>query len=90
MVAMTPEIDGKKYLTVAQAVQEMGCSEAWVRTLIGRNGFPGAKRLGLRLWLIPAREVTKARDQLTTRAKGKRHLAARPLAAREKKPTRRG
>jgi excisionase family DNA binding protein len=85
MVAMTPQkIDGGEYLTVAEAVELMGCSEAWVRTLLGRGKLPGARRIGQRVWLIPHSAATEARDALTTRSLGKQHLAKRPASSRKK------
>jgi hypothetical protein len=84
MVAMTPQkLDSGEYLTVLEAVERMGCSEAWVRTLLGRGLLPGARRVGQRVWLIPTAAADKAKDDLTTRAKGKRHLAKRPAAKRK-------
>ena len=85
MVAMTPQkLDGGEYLTVLEAVERMGCSEAWVRTLLGRGLIPGARRIGQRVWLIPASSAERARDGLTTRSLGKQHLAKRPAAKRKK------
>lgn len=83
MVAMA-EIEPGKYFTVAEAVKHMGCSEAWVRTLLGAGKLRGAKRIGQRVWLIPEAAATEAKAGLTTRAKGKRHLAKRPAAKRKK------
>lgn len=84
MVAMA-DIEKGRYLTVAEAVEHMGCSEAWVRTLLGRGELLGAKRIGQRVWLIPEAAATRARDGLTTRAKSKRHMAKRPAAKRKPK-----
>lgn len=85
MVAMSPQkIDGGEYLTVAEAVDVMGCSEAWVRTLLGRGKLVGARRIGQRVWLIPRSAATEARDALTTRSLGKQHLAKRPASSRKK------
>jgi hypothetical protein len=85
MVAMTPQkLDSGEYLTVLEAVELMGCSEAWVRTLLGRGLLPGARRIGQRVWLIPKTAATEAKDALSTRATGKRHLAKRPAAKRKK------
>lgn len=83
MLAMAEDLPQGKYLTVADAVEHMGCSEAWVRTLLGAGKLRGAKRFGKRVWLIPEASATEARDALTTRAKSKRHLAKRPLAKRK-------
>ena len=85
---MTPQkIDGGEYLTVAEAVEVMGCTQGWVRHLLGSGQIPGARRIGQRVWLIPAAAARQARDGLTTRSVGKKHLAKRPLAKR-KKPSR--
>ena len=89
---MTPQkLDGGEYLTVLEAVERMGCSEAWVRTLLGRGLLPGATRIGQRVWLIPKAAATEAKDGLTTRSLGKQHLAKRPAAKRKtaKKASRR-
>lgn len=82
---MTPQkLDGGEYLTVAEAVEVMGCSEGWVRTLLGQEKIPGARRIGQRVWLIPAQAARAVRDSLTTRSVGKKHLAKRPAASRKK------
>jgi len=83
MIAMADFAPGK-WLTVSEAVEYMGCSEAWVRTLLGAGKLRGAKRIGQRVWLIPEAAATEAKAGLTTRAKGKRHLAKRPAAKRKK------
>jgi excisionase family DNA binding protein len=85
MVCMSPhKIDGGEYLTVAEATEVMGCSEGWIRHLLGEGLLPGARRIGQRVWLIPAQAAKAARDGLTTRSGGKKHLAKRPLAKRRK------
>lgn len=82
---MTPQkIDGGEYLTVAEATEVMGCTEGWVRTLLGAGRIPGARRIGQRVWLIPTAAAKAARDGLTTRSVGKKHLAKRPAAKRKK------
>lgn len=81
---MMQRLDGGEYLTVAEAVEVMGCTEGWIRSLLGRNLLPGARRVGQRVWLIPAAAAREARDNLTTRANAKRHLAKRPAAKRKK------
>ena len=82
MVALTHQLPAGKYLTVADAVDAMGCTDGWVRLLI-RTGKLEAVQVGKRAYLIPERAVQAARDGLTTRSNGKRHLAARPLADRK-------
>jgi excisionase family DNA binding protein len=84
MVAMTPQkIDGGEYLTVAEAVEFMGCTDGWVRILL-REGKLRGRRIGERVWLIPVEAAREARDALTTRAVGKKHLAKRPAASRKR------
>ena len=78
------EFETGTYLTVADATAYMGCSEAWVRTLLARGGLKGARKVGQRVWLIPESAAREARDNLTTRATSKRHLAKRPAASRKK------
>ena len=87
MICMTQRIDGGEYLTVAEAVGVMGCTEGWIRHLLGEGKLPGARRIGQRIWLIPAQAAKAARDGLTTRSAGKKHLARRP-ASKRKKPGR--
>lgn len=88
MVAMTPQkLDGGEYLTVSEAVELMGCTDGWVRILLREGRIKGAKRIGQRVWLIPTAAAREARDALTTRSVGKKHLAKRP-AAKRKKPRR--
>ena len=85
MVCMAPQkLDGGEYLTVAEATEVMGCTQGWVRHLLGEGKLPGARRIGQRVWLIPASAAKAARDGLTTRSVGKKHLAKRPRAARKK------
>jgi excisionase family DNA binding protein len=85
MAAVAPQkIDSGEYLTVAEAVEVMGCTEGWIRHLLGEGKLPGARRIGLRVWLIPTAAAKAARDGLSTRSVGKKHLAKRPAAARKK------
>lgn len=81
---MVQKIDGGEYLTVAEAVEVMGCTEGWVRHLLGEDKLPGARRIGQRIWLIPVAAARDARDNLTTRANAKKHLAKRPASSRKK------
>jgi excisionase family DNA binding protein len=88
MIAVAPQkIDSGEYLTVAEAVEVMGCTEGWIRHLLGEGKLPGARRIGLRVWLIPTAAARAARDGLSTRSVGKKHLAKRPAAKRAKKKT---
>lgn len=80
---MAHMIDGVEYLTIAEAVDYMGCTDGWVRMLL-RNKKLRGKQIGQRLWLVTRESAAEVRDNLTTRAKGKRHLAQRPAALRKK------
>jgi hypothetical protein len=62
----------------------MGCTDGWVRILLREGKLPGARRIGQRVWLIPTSAAKQARDALTTRSVGKKHLAKRPAAKRKK------
>lgn len=78
---MPHDVDGTEYLTIAEAVEVMGCTDGWVRALLSRGELVGRK-IGQRLWLVSAASARRARANLTTRANGKRHLAKRPAAKR--------
>jgi excisionase family DNA binding protein len=85
MVSMSPQkIDGGEYLTVSEAVDVMGCTDGWVRILLRQGKIAGARRIGQRVWLIPTSAAEKARDALTSRSVGKKHLAKRPAVSRKK------
>ena len=81
---MPHNIDGVEYLTIAEAVQYMGCTDGWIRYLLRETDKLERRKIGQRLWLVSKASATQARDTLTTRAKGKKHLAKRPAAARKK------
>ena len=83
MIAMPHTIDGEPHMTIAETVEFMGCTDGWVRALL-REGRLRGKQLGKRLWLVSVSSATEARDALTTRATGKKHLAKRPAAKRKK------
>lgn len=79
---MVHDIEGGKYLTIAEAVAHIGCTDGWVRHLI-RTGQLEVRRLSERVQLVPLAAADRARDGLTTRANAKRHLAKRPAAKRK-------
>lgn len=83
MVALTEKFGTGEWLTVSEAVEYMGCTDGWVRVLLRDGKLPGAKRIGQRIWLIPVAAATEARDNLSTRANAKKHLAKRPAARRK-------
>lgn len=80
---MVHDIQGGKYLTIAEAVTHIGCTDGWVRHLI-RTGKLEVRKLSERVQLVPLTAADRARDGLTTRANAKRHLAKRPAAGRKK------
>lgn len=84
MVSMAHTLEGGTYLTIAEAVSYMGCTDSWLRHLI-RTGKLKVRRLSERVQLIPVGEADRVKESLTTRSSGKRHLAERPRVAR--KPT---
>jgi len=84
------------YYTVGQAVDVIGCTDGWIRTLIRTGKLPAVSAAG-RAYLIHESDALAARDSLTTRSNAKRHLAVRPLADRKpaarkprRKPARKG
>lgn len=80
---MAYNIDGVDYLTIPEAVDFMGCTDGWVRTLC-RRGRLESRMMGQRLRLVAKKSAAEVRDSLTTRANGKKHLARRPASARKK------
>jgi hypothetical protein len=83
MVSMAHDIDGQPYLTIAEAVAHMGCTDGWVRYLLRSKKLRG-RLIGKRLWLVSLESANEQKDALTSRAKGKKHLAQRPAATRKK------
>lgn len=85
---MAHNIDGEEYLTIAEAVDYMGCTDGWIRHLLRKKdkdkGKLEGRQIGRRLWLVKKSSATRIREELTTRATGKRHLAKRPAALRKK------
>lgn len=81
---MAETVDGQRHLTIAETVAYMGCTDGWVRKLL-RTGKLRGRRIGQRLWLVLEASAKQARDELTTRSSGKRHLAQRPAADRKPK-----
>jgi len=87
MIRMAHNIDGVEYLTIAEAVEFIGCTDGWVRHLLrgeSQHVKLEGRQIGKRLWLVNKASAARARDALTTRANGKRHLTKRPAAARRK------
>ncbi len=80
---MVHKLEGGEYLTIAETVQHMGCTDSWVRHLI-REGKLNVRTFSERVKLVPLAEAERAKDALTTRANAKKHLAKRPAAKRKK------
>lgn len=83
MVAMAHKIEGGEYLTIAETVAHMGCTDSWVRQLI-RSGKLHVRTFSERVKLVPLAEANRAKEALSTRATAKKHMAKRPAAARRK------
>lgn len=63
----------KEWITVAEAVDLAGCTEGYIRRLLGEND----KRLrgwkaGARAWLVSREDILELRKSLTTRSVGRR------------------
>lgn len=79
---MPHKIDGQDYLTIAEAVDFMGCTDGWVRLLLRDDKLRG-RRIGQRLWLVSLESAREQRDALTSRSSGKKSKAVRPAASRK-------
>jgi hypothetical protein len=82
MVCMA--IPDKEWLTTDKAAEIAGCTEGWLRLLLGR----GDKRLegwkiGQRAWLVSRTSLEAFRGTLTSRSVGKRQ-ATKKVAKRKK------
>jgi excisionase family DNA binding protein len=79
MVVASPD---KEWLTVAEAAEAAGCTQGWIRLLLGRGDLAGWKA-GERAWLVRAAAVRDLRAELTSRSVGKRDT--RPASAKRRK-----
>ena len=64
----------KEWVTVAEAVELAGCTEGYLRRLLGEGDtrLRGWKA-GARAWLVKREDVLELRQQLTTRSNARRH-----------------
>lgn len=69
---MPQQIGAVTYLSVEEAVREMGCTDGWVRLLCREGKLKGAIRFGQRAWLIPEAAAKSAKAGLSSRSAGKR------------------
>ena len=79
MVVASPD---KEWLTVAEAAQAAGCTQGWIRLLLGRGDLAGWKA-GERAWLVDAAAARALRGSLSTRSVGQRE-AQKPASKRRK------
>lgn len=80
----------KKWLTTEEAAREAGCTEGWLRFLLGR----GDERLegwkaGERAWLVSQESVLRFRETLSSRSTGRRGTAKRAAKKAVKRATKR-
>lgn len=83
MIAMPQQIGAVTYLSVEEAVKEMGCTDGWVRLLCREGKLKGAIRFGQRAWLIPEAAAKSAKAGLSSRSSGQR--AKKPASPAPKK-----
>ncbi len=64
----------KEWITIAEAVSLAGCTEGYLRRLLGEEDerLRGWKA-GARAWLVSREDVMKLRANLTTRSNARRH-----------------
>ena len=77
MVVASPD---KEWITIAEAVRLAGCTEGYLRRLLGEGDsrLTGWKA-GERAWLVKRADVVSLRDSLTTRSNLRKD--ERPAAA---------
>lgn len=56
---------------MAEAAKAAGCTQGWIRLLLGRGDLAGWKA-GERAWLVNAEAARALRGELTSRSVGKR------------------
>lgn len=72
----------KEWMTVAEAAKAAGCTEGWVRLLLGDGRLKGWKA-GARAWLIHKTDVEALKRTLTIRSVGRRE--AKPSTSKPRK-----
>jgi hypothetical protein len=68
MVVASPD---QEWLTVGEAAKAAGCTQGWIRILLGRGDLAGWKA-NERAWMVSAEAARALRAGLTTRSVGKR------------------
>jgi excisionase family DNA binding protein len=80
--AMNVVSPDKEWLTVAEAAEQAGCSEGWIRHLLASGELEGWKS-GERAWNVCVDAVAELRKTLTARSVGKRD--SKPADAKRRK-----
>jgi len=85
MVAASPD---KEWITIAEAVRLAGCTEGYLRRLLGEGDsrLTGWKA-GERAWLVKRADVVTLRDSLTTRSNLRKDERPAAAKARRKRKT---
>jgi excisionase family DNA binding protein len=72
----------KEWLTVAETAKAAGCTQGWVRLLLGDGRLKGWKA-GARAWLIHRTDAEGLKTTLTVRSVGRRD--AKPASPKPRK-----
>lgn len=85
MVVASPD---KEWITIAEAVRLAGCTEGYLRRLLGEGDsrLTGWKA-GERAWLVKRADVVSLRDSLTTRSNLRKDERPAVAKARRKRKT---
>jgi len=85
MVVASPD---KEWITIAEAVRLAGCTEGYLRRLLGEGDsrLTGWKA-GERAWLVKRADVVTLRDSLTTRSNLRKDERPAAAKARRKRKT---
>lgn len=83
---MPVTIGGTAYLNVEEAVDAIGCTDGWVRSMCRDGRLPGAIKAGERAWLIPVEAAKAAKLELSSRAnvnQAKKSANAKPKSRKK-------
>jgi excisionase family DNA binding protein len=67
----------REWITVAEAAALAGCTQGWVRLLLGDGRLAGWKA-GARAWLIRRSDAEALKGTLTVRSVGRRDAPKKP------------
>jgi len=67
----------REWITVAEAAALAGCTEGWLRLLLGDGRLAGWKA-GARAWLIRRTDAEALKGTLTSRSVGRRDAPKKP------------